>query len=79
MTKEKKGPGAPTKMEKDKNRRRNVMLPPEVDDWINTLPDGKRSKVVTNSLRIYKALLEGKVSFDETKTDPDFDLATILH
>ncbi|HYD21537.1 MAG TPA: hypothetical protein VEB40_08685 [Flavipsychrobacter sp.] len=79
MSNQKKSVGRQPMSAAEKKKLRSYMLPPELIEWLETFPPYKRSKVVTNSLHIYKAVLEGKVSFDETKTDPQLDLTTLLH
>jgi len=79
MTNEKKGPGAPPKADKNKNRRRNVMLPPDVDDRLQEFGDYKRSKVVTNALKLYFKVLDGEVSIVTDNVNPDSGIQDLLH
>lgn len=79
MNKNKPGAGAPTKKPEEKKVRKNMWLSPEVAARLDSLPEGKRSKLVNNSLALYFAVIDGKVTFDNTQTNPDFDISEILN
>lgn len=77
MTEQKKrAPGAPKKADDEKAVRTTFSLDPDIAKKLDTIPAGKRTKLVQNAVLLYFELLEGKVSF--TKTNPHSQLDKIL-
>ena len=69
MSDKPKRAGRRHKPDAEKNKPKTFSLPPEVIYYLNSFPEQKRSKVVTNSVRIYQLILEGKVKLESQHSD----------